>query len=203
MQADVRPPEYLPAAQVGRSIMSTELPLRFADVRLVMEMSDEKGRRDVIVRHLRGGAPYHSREYGSNVPRHTRYVAGVDVEVAWPDAEIHEREREEVDTVRLDVEEVTYTPSVQLAPLPPGVENELLNPYRRNRTIHNKEWVQKKIVEDARSAWYEQRRIVTPREMAMEKMAKVKKVKGLESAKQEMWTVIQEEMQQQQQQATV
>lgn len=148
-----------------------ELPLRFADVRLVVSITDPGtgGQKDAVGRHLRGGAPHYEREYGSNIPRHTRYIAGEDVEIAWPEAEIQEREAQPFDTTRRDVEDETYVPSISRNPILEGVQDELIRPYDRLRRRHDKDWIQRKIVEDARSAWYEQRRMVTPYKMYMGK----------------------------------
>ena len=169
MQADVEVPSYMPPSQQVRKLNAMELPLKFADVRLVVSMADpETGvQKDAIVRHLRGGAPHYEREYGSNIPRHTRYIAGEDVEIAWPEAEIQEREAQPFDTTRRDVEDETYVPSISQKPLLEGVENELIRPYDRARRRHDKGWMQRKIVEDARSAWYEQRRLVLPHQEYM------------------------------------
>ena len=159
-------------SQRVRKLNSLELPLKFSDVRLVVSMTDPETdvQKDAVVRHLRGGAPHYEREYGSNIPRHTRYIAGEDVEIAWPEAEIQEREAQPYDTTRRDVEDETYVPSIFRNPLQPGVENELIKPYDRSRRRHDKGWMQRKIVEDARSAWYEQRKLVTPKVMMPKEM---------------------------------
>ena len=159
-------------SQRVRKLNSLELPLKFSDVRLVVSMTDPETdvQKDAVVRHLRGGAPHYEREYGSNIPRHTRYIAGEDVEIAWPEAEIQAREAQPYDTTRRDVEDETYVPSIFRNPLQPGVENELIKPYDRSRRRHDKGWMQRKIVEDARSAWYEQRKLVTPKVMMPKEM---------------------------------
>ena len=168
-------------SQRVRKLNSLELPLKFSDVRLVVSMTDPETdvQKDAVVRHLRGGAPHYEREYGSNIPRHTRYIAGEDVEIAWPEAEIQEREAQPYDTTRRDVEDETYVPSIFRNPLQPGVENELIKPYDRSRRRHDKGWMQRKIVEDARSAWYEQRKLVTPK-MVMPKEMPMGKDKNME-----------------------
>jgi large subunit ribosomal protein L24 len=146
--------------------MEMNLPLKFSDVRLVIRATGEHN-QDVIVRHLRGGAPHVDRGYGSNIPRHTRYVGGTvdgseDLVIPWPDAEVQDFEMNPIDTARFDVEQITWLPSVLEAPLPKGVENELIPKRSRTRARHDDEWVAKKIVEDARSLWYEQRGMVVP-----------------------------------------
>ncbi len=175
--------------------MTREVPIKMIDVRLVIALQDPDtgAKRDVIVRHLRGGAPHYEREYGSNIPRHTRYIAGEDIEIDWPEPEIKEEEREINDTARREVEEITFFPSVLSAPLPPGVEDELIKPYSTDRLRHEKEWVTRKIVEDARSMWYEERKAVTPQSAYLEKESRERQVPGFEKAKEEMWDVIAKE----------
>jgi large subunit ribosomal protein L24 len=158
----------MPENQRTKKVVEMNLPLKFSDVRLVVRSEGEQQKEDVIIRHLRGGAPHVDRGYGSNIPRHTRYVAGSvdgveDLEIPWPDAEVQDFEMNPVDTARFDVEQITWLPSVLEAPLPKGVEDELILKRSRMRARHNDEWVAKKIVEDARSLWYEQRGMVVPR----------------------------------------
>ena len=175
-----------------RPITSAELPVKVSDVRLVARLPDPRtgADRDVIVRYLRGGAPHYEREFGSNVPRHTRYIAGEDLDLEWPEASIQERERELYDTTRQMVEDETYLPSIHQNPMPAGVEHELMSRYSSKRSKHDTAYVERKIIEDARSAWYERRKLVTPRETYMEKGAREKKVEGIEEARAEMWDVI-------------
>lgn len=183
-------------SQRMRKINSIPLPIKFADVRLVVTLTDSETdvKKDVIVRHLRGGAPHYEREYGSNTPRHTRYIAGEDVEIEWPEPEIAEHERQVYDTARRDVEDETYVPSIFHTPLPEGVERELMDPYARSRRRHDNDWIQRKIVEDARSAWYEQRRLVTPKQEYLEKGTKDPQLESrMDKARRDMWGVILEE----------
>ena len=138
-------------------LMSVPCAILFSDVRLVIRQGDE----DVVVRYLKAGAPFYEREHYSNIPRHTRYIAGTEVEIDWPEPEIKDQERESADTTRSDVEDVTYTPEVLRPPLPAGVMDELYNKYEVGRTRHDDDWTAQKIVEDARSLWYEKRHLLT------------------------------------------
>jgi len=143
------------------------LPLPFDAVRLVARITDDETGfdRDVIVRYLRGGAPYYQREYGSNLPRHTRYIAGEEIMIPWPEEQFTDHELGDFDTTRRDVEEVTHTPSVLSGPpLPPGVIDELRDKFSKTRLLHDPEWVATKVVEDARSAWWESRKLQSPLE---------------------------------------
>lgn len=146
-----------------RRIQSTDCPILINDVRLVLRHQEDGTfvERDMIVRHLRGGAPHYEREYGSNIPRHTRYVAGEDLEIPWPSPEIQDQERESVDTPSREVQYHSYKPEMVNPPLPDGVMNELYNKFSPRRTQHDDEWIQRKIMEDARSLWYEKRDLLT------------------------------------------
>lgn len=165
VKADIQVPSWAQQTGQARSkYITSELPFQFDDVRLVYRMSDESTGidRDVIIRHLRGGAPYFQREYGSNIPRHTRYIAGEEIEIPWPNPEIAELSREEADTTRQQVEEMSFMPSVIESPLPSGAIDEIRSKYSKGRVWHDTGYVAQKVIEDARSAWYESRSLQSP-----------------------------------------
>lgn len=163
-------PAVAPSEMRTRKIQSVDMPLDLNDVLLVAMVVNED--REVIVRHVQGGEPFYEREPGSTIPRHTRYAAGTGEELAWPDPYVSNNERFESDTPRKYVDEITYIPEVLSGPLPKDVAAELEVKYSRKRTRHEDSWVARKIVEDARSAWYEQRRLVTPAQQRLELLAK-------------------------------
>lgn len=132
----------------------------------------------MIVKLLRGGAPYFQRKANSHLPRHTRYIAGEDVVIPWPEDDAKTYQAFSGDTSRLDVEYQTYTPSLYDEPLPQaGILDELRNDkYARDREWHEDEYVRMKILEDARAAWYQQRKLHTPmQELAEQKMQTAEK----------------------------
>jgi hypothetical protein len=139
--------------------------------------------RDVLVHSIQGDGPYIQREPGSPLPRHTRYIAGSDTEIPWPEVEIHHMAAFPVDTRRFELERRTYTPSVQHDPLPhSSILDELRPKYRIDRTGHEYDYVARKIIEDARSKWYEDRGIHTP---AMELLQKLREESKLRTKEQE------------------
>ncbi|KIW18587.1 hypothetical protein PV08_02875 [Exophiala spinifera] len=156
-----------------RPVMSAPLPVPIDTVRLVHKLVDEATghSRDVIVKHIRYGAPYLQRLPYSQLPRHTRYIAGEDIEIPWPEDDAPAYQAYEGDTLRLDVEAQTFQPSLYTAPLRPGIMDELrTDKYSPNRKWHEDDYVRMKILEDARSRWYTERRITTPKdELAQEK----------------------------------
>ncbi|KAK6376021.1 hypothetical protein LTS17_007272 [Exophiala oligosperma] len=156
-----------------RPVMSAPLPVPIDTVRLVHKLVDEAtGRsRDVIVKHIRYGAPYFQRMPYSQLPRHTRYIAGEDIEIPWPEDDGPTYQAYDGDTLRLDVEAPTFTPSLYTAPLRPGIMDELRKDrYSPNRKWHEDDYVRMKILEDARASWYTERKVTTPKdELALEK----------------------------------
>jgi hypothetical protein len=140
------------------------------DVRLVYRQKEEDPRtghiirdRDVLVDTIVGDGPYVQREPRSPLPRHTRYVSGSNIEIPWPEVDAPAMRAFPGDTRRLELEKRTYTPSVQQDPLPQlSIIDELRPKYRIDRTAHEFDYVRRKIVEDARSKWYEDRGIDTP-----------------------------------------
>lgn len=156
------------------------------DVRLVVPLDDPKtgAVKDVLVKNLYAAGPYLEREYGLEIPRHTRYIAGLDVEVPWPTSSPEEHQDEEVDTLRIDVEEKSWVPSLTEAPFPLSVIDELRNKYSKYRVRHDPEWVEKKQREDYYREWRQNRQLFTPKKELLERQLEEKK-KAMESMKDE------------------
>lgn len=146
-----------------------DLPFSIEDVRLVFRPEDSN--QDVIVRYISGGNPKYVREYGSQIPEHTRYIAGTSTEIPWPADVIPDQERGPNDTPRMSVDHFTYIPGIMNPPFPATVADELTSKYRHDRIRHDDDYVAQKIVEDARSVWYESRRLITPAQQKLEQLA--------------------------------
>ncbi|EXJ77726.1 hypothetical protein A1O3_09955 [Capronia epimyces CBS 606.96] len=174
--ADIEIPEGTPTRE-RVAFQSMELPLPIDSVRLVHRLKDdETGRdRDVIVKLIRGGAPYLQREPYSPLPRHTRYIAGEDVEIPWPEVDTPTYQTFDCDTNRFDVESQSYIPSIYQPPLPRSeILDELrADKYARDREWHDDEYVRMKVLEDARAAWYAQRKLQSPLERLAEHKRKL------------------------------
>jgi large subunit ribosomal protein L24 len=138
-------------------------------------MRDDKTNEvnDLVVRHLRGGEPTVEREHGSSTPKHTRYIEGLDVEIPWPETVSADYKAEESDTLRLTVEEKTYVPSIN-APFSTSVIDELRDPFHRQRSRHEQEFIDKKLKEDALETWKKGRRLLTPQAEYLERRAREK-----------------------------
>jgi hypothetical protein len=70
----------------------------------------------------------------------------------------------------MDVDKDTYRPSLFEPPIPvPSITEELTPKYKMDREWHEDHYVRMKVLEDARSKWYEQRKVQSPAEEAAEK----------------------------------
>ncbi|PYH99169.1 hypothetical protein BO71DRAFT_343203 [Aspergillus ellipticus CBS 707.79] len=164
--ADVHFPDWLNEQYGNKApFQSMALPISIDDVRLVVALDDPvTGKtRDVLVEHVYGGEPFLDREYGVDTPRHTRYIAGEQIEIPWPRTETAETKDEAWDTLRMEVETPTWMPSLHYAPFPPSVLDELRNKFSKYRTRHDADWVEAKKMEDYRREYLQSRSLLTPK----------------------------------------
>lgn len=168
------------------------MPISIQDVRLVVPLRDNAtGKiKDTVVDHLRGGEPVVEREYGSDTPKHTRYIAGPNTVIPWPKGEIVEMKAEAADTRRVDVDEESFSASLAYLPLPKSAVNELRSKYSRTRSVNTQEYVRQKMKEDAEEQWKEKRRMVLPKQEYWEHKAKQKEVHGRPEVTKETLDVI-------------
>ncbi|EER26179.1 hypothetical protein D8B26_003481 [Coccidioides posadasii str. Silveira] len=162
------------------------VPVPINDVRLVVPLEDPTtGQvKDVVVKNAYGGAPFLDRPYGSNTPKHTRYISGLNVEIPWPETEIPEYKDEPNDTLRIEVEAKTYVPSLQSFPMPETLIDELRNKYSKYRTRHDPEYVAKKQEADVYQEWLKTRTMLTPKTQYLQKKVE-KRIKERELTKNE------------------
>ncbi|KAE8350036.1 hypothetical protein BDV28DRAFT_139911 [Aspergillus coremiiformis] len=164
--SDVHLPGWVNSQYGGKgNVSSVALPIPMDDVRLVIAVkSPRDGKtRDNLVEHVYAGGPILEREPGSETPRHTRYVAGTHIEIPWPSAEEQNLKDEDWDTLRMEVETPTWTPSLHYAPFPPSVLDEVRNKFSKYRTRHDPEWVEAKMLEDYRKEYLQSRSLLTPK----------------------------------------
>ncbi|KAL5337012.1 hypothetical protein BJX70DRAFT_370821 [Aspergillus crustosus] len=164
--ADVHFPDWLSESYGNKTPFQTvPLPVSINDVRLVVALDDPvTGKtRDVLVEHVYGAGPHLEREHGADTPRHTRYIAGENIEIPWPRYEKPTLKDEEWDTLRMEVETPTWIPSLHHAPFPPSVLDELRNKFSKYRTRHDPEFVEQKQMEDLRREYLQSRSLLTPR----------------------------------------
>lgn len=104
-------------------------------------------------------------------------------------------ERGPDDTPRLSVDWTSFVPGIMNPPFPASIADELTSKYRLERTQHDDEYVAQKIVEDARSAWYESRRLITPAQQRLEQLAQQRREqeeKQVENG--EVWKILRDEV---------
>lgn len=126
-------------------------------VRLVHPLRDPVSGaiRDVVINELVARNYYKDKATGRET--WSRVVPGLNVEIPWPkafeDAEKQKLEGtfedHECDTLRIDVEEKTFVPTLLRPPMPAEVLDELRNRYSKFRTRHEEEYIAKKEAEAA------------------------------------------------------
>lgn len=118
-------------------------------IRLVHPIADpETGvTRDVIIRELKPIGIRHDRP--TRKVAFGRVVPGLNVRIPWPKQDAQEHEDNADDTLRLEVEERTFVPTLLRPPVPESVVDELRNRYSKFRTRHTPEYVAKIEAEEA------------------------------------------------------
>lgn len=118
-------------------------------MRLVYPLKDPKTGefRDVIIRELRPRNIVHDRP--TRTRRMRRYVPGENIFIPWPKQEPIKYEDQPADTLRMDLDEKTYVPTLFRPPAPLQVLDELRNKYSIFRTRHTPEYIAKKEAEEA------------------------------------------------------
>lgn len=125
-------------------------------IRLVHPIEDpQTGRlRDVLIKQLRPVSIHCDKPTGRVT--WSREVPGLNIEIPWP-RNFEEQERRELeeqhedwpcDTLRIDVEETTFVPTLLRPPMPLGIIDELRNRYSKFRTRHEPEYIEKKQAEE-------------------------------------------------------
>lgn len=143
----------------GTAVFSqlAEYRVPFQAIRLVHPLKDPAtGRvRDVIINELAARNYYKDKATGRE--SWTRVVPGLNIEIPWPKAfEDAERQRlegtfddHESDTLRIDVEDRTFVPTLLRPPIPVELVDELRNRYSKFRTRHEPAYIARKEAEEA------------------------------------------------------
>ncbi|KAG9229093.1 putative 54S ribosomal protein L40, mitochondrial [Amylocarpus encephaloides] len=133
-----------------RPVQVYEKPIAITDVRLVVPMPNDEGvMRDAIIRKLEIKRIF-DRDTRQNV--YLRAVAGTGQNIPYP-KDPNPRVRPPVedkasDTLRIDVENKTYIPTLLRPPMPRSVIDELRNKYSVFRTRHDPEYIASKEAEE-------------------------------------------------------
>lgn len=120
-----------------------ELPIPLSAVRLVYPLPNPElgSLRDVIIVELRRSSNgERSLGYGG------RYVAGTEprIYIPFPEKPIEENMDYEIDTLRIEVEEKTWTPTLFQPPMPTSIIDELRNKYSIFRDRHDEDYIRKR-----------------------------------------------------------
>ncbi|ETS77454.1 hypothetical protein PFICI_11328 [Pestalotiopsis fici W106-1] len=134
----------MPIALLGEGkppAINIELPIPISAVRLVHPIRDPKTNetKDVIINQLR-----HSNfmlDKVTGMSQWDRVVPGLNVTIPWPERQEKEAVDHKIDTLRIDVEERTFVPTLLRPPMPEVVLDELRNKYSRFRTRHEPEYI--------------------------------------------------------------
>ncbi|KAI0147816.1 hypothetical protein GGR57DRAFT_245358 [Xylariaceae sp. FL1272] len=142
-KANVRLGEYTRQQQPDKHAVTIELPLPISAVRLVHPILDEATgqTRDVIINQILPQNLLTDRLTGER--RWNRVVPGLNISIPWPEKQPEEHPIHKGDTLRIDVEEKTFVPTLLRPPMPEKVIDELRNKYSRFRTRHAPEYLAK------------------------------------------------------------
>jgi large subunit ribosomal protein L24 len=181
-QIDVAVPAYMVDEQDPdkRPIRTIPKPVPLTSVRLVYPLSDPQTgvTRDVIIKKLVNGPIFHDRHLGKT--KWSRIVPGLNIAIPWPKVEPRDHKDGPDDTLRADVEEKTFVPSLLRPPMPSSVIDELRNKFSKFRTRHDPEYIEAKLAED-RVAEEKKRSVEkmrTPLKEINRKERKLRKAKG-------------------------
>lgn len=126
------------------------VPLRvpISAVRLVHPVTAEETgiTKDVIIRQLKPIRVMPDRP--TRTVTWSRMVPGLNITIPWPRVEKPKVEDNACDTLRINVEERTFIPTLLSPPMPETVINELRNQYSKFRTRHTPEYIAKKAAEE-------------------------------------------------------
>lgn len=184
MQVDIEIPEYMLRESGNKNpVRPTEAPFPLSAVRLVYPLrhADTGAIRDVIIKELKR-TPRSERKQG----RDGRYVADTDphIYIPFPETEKEDQPEHEIDTLRIEVEEKTWTPTLTRPPMPPSVIDELRNKYSIFRDRHDEDWVKAReelAAEREREARLREEMMLTP----LEELQRLKKLKKSEEVVEE------------------
>jgi large subunit ribosomal protein L24 len=137
---NVQVPSYM--LQDGQTtIQQVKSYFPISSVRLVHPIEDPATgtTRDVIIRELKPVRVKHDRP--TRKVFFSRVVPGLNVQIPWPKVAPNQRENHAFDTLRLEVEERTFVPTLLRPPMPETVLDELRNRYSKFRTRHTPEYI--------------------------------------------------------------
>ncbi|QSZ31528.1 hypothetical protein DSL72_001095 [Monilinia vaccinii-corymbosi] len=151
---DVAIPEWMSSTADEETQPTRSIPqaISLKNVKLVFPYTDPKTglTRDVIARKLAHHKMFRDRH--AQKVTWQRIIPGVgdrpNIIVPWPKVEPREKKEYDCDTLRIEVEEKSFVPTLLMPPMPGSVIDELRNKYSVFRTRHDPEYVERKLEED-------------------------------------------------------
>jgi len=122
-------------------VQQIKAALPISAIRLVYPLADPKTGvvRDVIIRELKPIGI--TRDRPTRETFFQRVVPGLNVEIPWPEEPPSTDIDQPGDTLRIDVEERSFVPTLLRPPMPATVIDELRGKYSKFRTRHTPEYV--------------------------------------------------------------
>lgn len=157
-------------------------------VRLVHPLRDPKtGKcRDVIINELVPRKIFRDKPTGRVT--WDRVISGMEIEIPWPpETEAAERKEKQLvednpcDTLRRDVEDVTYVPTLMRPPMPTPIIDELRNRYSKFRTRHSAEYLklmESRDASDEKRKQHDREIMSTPLQEIKAKYRRMRKQRG-------------------------
>jgi large subunit ribosomal protein L24 len=174
------------------------LPLRLpiSSVRLVHPITDEETgvTKDVIIKELKPIRVLPDRP--TRTVTWSRVVPGLNITIPWPRVEKPKVDDNACDTLRIDVEERTFIPTLLSPPMPEDLINELRNQYSKFRTRHTPEYIAKKAAEDdeKRAKKEQDKEMLTPVQEFNRMQREIRRARGQPVLTEEMLAKIGEVM---------
>lgn len=124
------------------------IPIPLGEVRLVAPITDTDSgsTQDAIIESM--SVKPARWVNGVKIPGQ-RFVATPSgrLEIPYPEEQEAEKSEYDLDTLRIEVEERSWTPTLSVPPMPPSIIDELRNKYSKFRTHHDDDWVEAKDAE--------------------------------------------------------
>ncbi|TGO67765.1 hypothetical protein BOTNAR_0036g00420 [Botryotinia narcissicola] len=138
--------------QDRRPTRSVPQGISLKNVKLVFPYTDPVTglTRDVIAKKLAHHKMFRDRH--AQTVKWQRIIPGAgdrpNIIIPWPNVEPREKKDYDCDTLRMEVEEKTFVPTLITPPMPGSVIDELRNKYSIFRTRHDPEYIERKLEED-------------------------------------------------------
>ena len=119
-------------------IRTVALPIPFASIRLIYPLRIDGRLQDCIISKLIRLPGNSKKRFIANSDKATGFLVEVPIPAKQDDKP--EKKDHEIDTLRFEVEEQTWTPTLLRAPMPGSVIDELRGKYSKFRTRHEPDY---------------------------------------------------------------